>query len=117
MVQLMWLIDRWQGDHTGNSNPANITINSDTDVTAIFINREYSLSVNTDGEGSVSERVVPAKTTDYPHGTTVELTANPSEGWEFVEWQGDLTGTDITLLDRKSTRLNSSHVAISYAVF
>src|SRR5690625_6712052 len=83
MVQLMWLIDRWQGDHTGNSNPANITINSDTDVTAIFINREYSLSVNTDGEGSVRERVVPAKTTDYPHGTTVEVTANPSEGWEF----------------------------------
>src|SRR5690625_7632625 len=97
MVQLMWLIDRWQGDHTGNSNPANITINSDTDVTAIFINREYSLSVNTDGEGSVSARVVPAKTTDYPHGTTVELTANPSEGWEFVAWQGGLCGTCITL--------------------
>src|SRR5690625_3974501 len=30
---------------------------------------------------------------------------------------GDNLGTTITAIDRKSTRLNSSHVAISYAVF
>src|SRR5439155_19191343 len=28
-----------------------------------------------------------------------------------------LTGCEVDILDRKSTRLNSSHVAISYAVF
>ena len=86
-----WVFDRWQGDHTGKANPANITINSDTDVTAIFTKREYPLSVNTEGEGSVSERIVQAKSTDYPHGTTVELTANPVDDWVFTGWSGDLT--------------------------
>src|SRR5437870_9148527 len=33
-----------------------------------------------------------------------------------IEWQQP-DGGDSQLLDRKSTRLNSSHVAISYAVF
>src|SRR2546426_4715564 len=33
-----------------------------------------------------------------------------------VVWLGPL-GTDKTVLDRKSTRLNSSHLVISYAVF
>ena len=87
-----WVFERWQGDHTGNSNPANITINSDKNVTALFIKRDYPLTVNTEGEGTVSEKVIQTKTTDYPHGTTVELTANPADGWEFVEWRGDLVG-------------------------
>src|SRR5690606_41368804 len=32
-------------------------------------------------------------------------------------WAGDRTGSRYYLVDRKSTRLNSSHVKISYAVF
>src|SRR5690606_39338018 len=35
-------------------------------------------------------------------------------GGVFVQWYGNLHPTD---RDRKSTRLNSSHVKISYAVF
>jgi len=89
-----WIFDSWLGGHTGNTNPATVTMNRDKDITALFIKREYPLTVETKGEGTVSERVVQAKTTDYPHGTTVELTANPADGWEFVEWQGDLTGNE-----------------------
>src|SRR5205814_6131798 len=32
-------------------------------------------------------------------------------------WSGVFTGAAIVFLDRKSTRLNSSHLGISYAVF
>src|SRR5690625_6790416 len=35
--------------------------------------------------------------------------------WQLAEF--DLTHLTLTDIDRKSTRLNSSHVAISYAVF
>src|SRR5690606_40631290 len=35
---------------------------------------------------------------------------------QFMQCEGLVIGTDINL-DRKSTRLNSSHVKISYAVF
>src|SRR5437870_10902682 len=35
----------------------------------------------------------------------------------FSGWAMDRKGRRVVLIDRKSTRLNSSHVAISYAVF
>src|SRR5438874_7173229 len=38
------------------------------------------------------------------------------EGWRHAT-QGLLVGSRDAILDRKSTRLNSSHVEISYAVF
>lgn len=89
-----WVFERWEGDHTGTENPAIIEMDSDKDIAAMFTKRDYTLTVNTDGEGTVSERVVQQKATDYPHGTVVELTAEPAEDWEFVEWQGDLEGSE-----------------------
>jgi len=89
-----WVFVEWEGDEAGTSNPVSVTMDSDKDITALFIKREYPLTVNIEGEGAVSERVVQEKTTDYEVGTTVELTANAAEGWVFVEWQGDLTGSD-----------------------
>jgi len=84
-----WMFDSWQGDHEGNTNPVVITVNSDKNITARFIERDYPLTVNVEGEGAVSERIIQPKTTDYPHGTMVELTANPSTGWIFSHWMGD----------------------------
>lgn len=89
-----WVFERWEGDHTGTENPVIINMDGDKDIAAIFAKKDYTLTVNIEGEGTVSERVVQQKTTDYPHGTVVELTANPEENWEFVEWQGDLSGDE-----------------------
>src|SRR5690625_6258302 len=53
------------------------------------------------------------------HGSSVDMETlvptNPNEGLGVVE-QKPSKERD-SLIDRKSTRLNSSHVAISYAVF
>lgn len=89
-----WVFERWEGDHTGTKNPIVISMDSDKDIAAIFAKRDYTLTVNTDGEGTVSERIVQQKATDYPHGTVVELTAEPADNWEFIEWEGDLDGSD-----------------------
>lgn len=89
-----WIFERWEGDHSGTENPVIINMDGDKDIAAIFAKKDYTLSVNIEGEGTVSERVVQQKSTDYPHGTVVELTANPEQNWEFVEWQGDLTGDE-----------------------
>lgn len=89
-----WVFSGWQGDAIGSSNPATITMDSDKNITAVFVKRDYPLTVNTEGQGSVTEAVVQTRTTDYSHGTVVELIANPDNGWEFVEWQGDLTGSE-----------------------
>jgi hypothetical protein len=89
-----WVFNGWQGDHSGNQNPASIVMDSDKSITAQFIKREYPLTINIEGDGSVQEQVVKQRTTDYPHGTIVKLTANPGEGWEFIEWAGDAEGNE-----------------------
>lgn len=88
-----WVFSEWNGDLAGSSNPATITINQNMSVNALFEQLTHPLTVEVEGEGDVSEQIVNAKT-DYADGTTVELTANPAEHWEFVEWQGDLTGSE-----------------------
>src|SRR5699024_5043390 len=47
----------------------------------------------------------------HSHGVKVYVTVN------ILAHNGDLPGVREYLQDRKSTRLNSSHVSISYAVF
>lgn len=39
------------------------------------------------------ERVVQQKSTEYPYQTVVELTARPKDGWVFMHWEQELSGT------------------------
>ena len=90
-----WLFVEWKGDLTGNENPKQITIDKAKTVTAVFIKKQYPLTIEVEGLGSVIEKVIkPGAATDYNSGTILELTANGQTGWNFVEWQGDLTGSD-----------------------
>lgn len=89
-----WIFDKWGGDHTGSQNPVDVTMNQDKNVTAIFVKREYPLTITIEGNGSVDERIVQEKTTEYEAGTTVELTAQPSDGWRFDRFDGDIIGED-----------------------
>lgn len=89
-----WRFDRWQGDIESADNPTVITMDSDKDIAALFVKQEYPLTIETIGEGEVSERIVTEKTTDYESGTRVELTAEPDEGWTFTRWEGDLESTE-----------------------
>ncbi|MGL1935051.1 MAG: discoidin domain-containing protein, partial [Fibrobacterales bacterium] len=49
----------------------------------------YTLSTSVTGNGTIT----PDGGT-YTPGTTVSITATPAEGWEFIGWSGDLTGTE-----------------------
>lgn len=83
----------WKEDITGTDNPVQITVNEPKQVTAVFEKKSYALTVQTQGSGAVSERVV-SKAKEYEYGDVVELSPTPAVGWRFVEWTGDLTGTD-----------------------
>ncbi|MDA8559070.1 BspA family leucine-rich repeat surface protein [Flavobacteriaceae bacterium] len=90
-----WLFVEWKGDVTGTENPVEITVDKAKAVTAVFVKKQYPLTVEVEGEGTVAEEVIKAgATTDYNSGTVVELTATGKTGWEFKEWTGDLTGTE-----------------------
>ena len=88
-----WSFKQWQGDLSGSTNPATITVDKDKSITAVFEEippEEFSLSVQTTGQGSVTKN--PDQST-YTDGTQVTLTANPASGWSFKQWQGDLSGS------------------------
>ena len=92
-----WTFVKWQGDLTTSENPATITVDSEKSVTAVFVRREYAFTVNSEGEGSVSEEVISGsegESSGYLFGSEVQLTAEPAEGWAFVEWQGDLSSNE-----------------------
>ena len=90
-----WLFVEWTGDLESTDNPAQITIDKAKTITAVFVKKQYPLTIEIEGEGTVAEKVIKAgAATDYNSGTVVELTANPSDEWEFKEWTGDLESTD-----------------------
>ena len=90
-----WLFVEWKGDVTGTENPTQITIDKAKNVTAVFVKKQYPFTIEIEGEGTVAEKVIKAgAATDYNSGTIVELTAEPSDEWEFVEWTGDITSTE-----------------------
>lgn len=78
--------DHWEGDIQGSDNPAGVTMNENKSITAVFVEKDYSLETNTEGEGAINEREISAN--------EIELTASPKKGWKFAHWEGDLSGNN-----------------------
>lgn len=91
-----YVFSGWSNGST--ENPITIEINSNLTLTANFEKRKYPLAINIEGEGTISEEIVnTGKTTDYDSGTTVRLTANPSEGWMFSSWGEGYDSDELTI--------------------
>jgi hypothetical protein len=106
----------WSGDLTGSANPANATINGNKTITANFTLNAYALTV-TSANGTVTRDPDQAS---YSHGSTVQLTATPAEGYHFSSWSGDLTGTanpaSMTMDGNKSITANFAINAYSLSI-
>ncbi len=90
-----WVFKQWEGDAAGSITPLPITMTANKTITGVFVKRDYPLNIKIEGEGTVEEQIIPNPSgREYPHGTTVELTPKPKEGWEFDSWSGDLTGKE-----------------------
>ena len=74
------------GDWTGTKRV--IAGQTDT-VNAELTTITYTLTITTDGNGTVEKN--PDKE-NYAVNDTVELTATPDAGWQFIVWSSDLTG-------------------------
>lgn len=89
-----WVFEKWEGDLTGNLNPAPVIMNRDKLINAIFKKRNYALEINIEGNGVVQETIIQSKSTNYPEGSVIKLEAVPDEGWEFIEWEGDFQSNE-----------------------
>lgn len=94
-----YVFKEWQGGITGTINPANVIMDGDKTVTAVFEKRQYPLSLTIFGLGTVKEEIIKTASTatNYTSGTTVRLTPQPSAGYQFKRWSGDDTTYKIPL--------------------
>jgi len=91
-----WEFKEWKGDVTSSENPTQITIDKAKSVTAVFLKKQYPLTIKIEGEGTVNIKIDNQiqNTEKYDSGTILELTAIPSDEWEFKEWKGDVTSSE-----------------------
>jgi len=91
--------DHWEGDLTGSENPAEIILDADKNITAVFLPIQYrvEVSVSPDDGGTVSV----CSTTDtlcdiscpgdcetsYDAGSEITLTASPASEYQFDHWE------------------------------
>ena len=115
-----WIFDHWEEDLKGNTNPVQITISSAKKVKAVFVPKQYDLTVDIEGEGTVSETIVETKSGSYQEGAVVELKATPSTGWSFSHWEGNLDGTSnpsqITITSPKTVKAVFVHKEYGLAI-
>lgn len=87
-----WMFDQWNGDLTGNTNPANLTMTSNKTVSANFIRDTrtyYTINLKASVGGSITQ--VP-EGSRLPEGTKVTFTAAAIKDWHFNFWDGDYSG-------------------------
>jgi hypothetical protein len=95
---------RWAGDSSATTPVLTLTLAGDTEVQAVFAEEgsvpspsgagatTARLRVDVEGAGAVT----PAGGT-YDIGSSVTLVATPDVGWEFGGWDGDVSGSSLTL--------------------
>ncbi len=85
--------DLWSGDVAGNTTLVNIILSADKTVTASFI-KVHTLTVTASPGGGGS--VTPSGGA-YDAGTSITLTAMPAAGYVFDHWEGDISGTAVSV--------------------
>ena len=94
-----WAFQGWSGDASGSSNTT-VTMNGPVTVTATFTQNQYSLTMYTVGQGTVS----PGNGT-YLSGTNVDIKAFNAAGWTFQGWSGDASGSANTTVTMSSNKV------------
>ena len=90
-----WTFIGWTGDSTNTTSVTTVLMDQARAVQAVFqLTPTYALLANSPGGGSVGVSPAPfAGGNLYLSNTPVTLTATASNGWSFVRWSGDSTGT------------------------
>ena len=112
-----WMFVGWTGEISSASSVIELTMTEAKEVTAFFVRIQYPLTINIEGEGSVTEEIISSeKIQDYVSGSVVRLTAVPANQWEFVGWTGAIESTNpvIELTMTEAKEVSAIFVKIQY---
>src|SRR5207249_10988052 len=118
----MVITSYWSAERSRNRRPSSTTIRASGERTTLAASAWKKLkSVGTLGTSSTAVARTPQDTSErnvvpIPSATTIASRGGRSSAARG-RWAIILVIADSAAIDRKSTRLNSSHVSISYAVF
>ena len=112
-----WTFTGWTGDVISTNNPLTVIIQGNTNITAIFTQDEYTLTVlvNPTGSGTVSRN--PDYST-YHYGDVVTLTPTADLGRTFTRWTGDVTSTNnpLTITIQRNTNITATFTQDEYTL-
>ncbi|MCX5697886.1 MAG: InlB B-repeat-containing protein [Candidatus Omnitrophica bacterium] len=105
----------WSGSLSSTSNPVTVIANGDKAITANYAPIVYTLSVTTNGNGSVSKS--PSQT-GYAYNTAVVLKALPNTGSKFVSWSGSLSSTSnpVTVIANSNKVITANYALQTYTL-
>jgi len=92
-----WVFKNWTGDISGDSNPVTFKVDGDMEVVAQMKENTYEpyvdLTIEINPKPAAGEIDGPGAGT-YDRGKEITLDADPSRGWAFLKWGGDLSGSE-----------------------
>ncbi len=109
-----WQFVNWTGDVADPSSAnTSVTMNGNKTVTANFSQITYTLTMVVAGSGSTTPAV--GNYPNYNYGEVVNITATPANGWQFVNWTGDVADpssatTSVTMNGNKTVIANFSQI-------
>ena len=89
---------RWDGDASGTQNPLTLRPDAHIFVTAVFEPVVSEYRVRADASPAAGGDVRGLGNGVFEQGEEAILTALPSDGYRFVRWGGDASGTDNPLV-------------------
>jgi trimeric autotransporter adhesin len=81
---------RWEGAVSSDARQVSVSMDADKHLKAVFKPARI-LAITTEGQGEIRQNLDGL---DYYEGVTVRLNAVAQQGWQFVEWRGDLSGNE-----------------------
>ena len=99
----------WTGDVTSTANPLTIVVDGNKTITANFVKKQYTLTVNVNegAKGSVN----PTSGT-YEAESEVEITATANTGYEFIGWSNGSKANPLTITMEGNTELTANFRAV-----
>jgi len=98
-----WLFDHWIGDvEDSSSTSTTLIVRENITVVAVFV-QEVTYTLDASAVPGIAGKITVTPDAErYAPGTQVQLDAEPSTGWNFVQWIGDvpnsaLASTTITM--------------------
>ncbi|MEZ4515548.1 MAG: hypothetical protein R3C44_01485 [Chloroflexota bacterium] len=94
-----WTFVGWSGDLVSSNPVETYYVDKSSVITATFENTStYTLDVNSvfvggDAGGTID---IDPDQLEYSYNDQIQLTANPTLGWSFTGWSGDLVSQNIT---------------------